>query len=140
MQSCQSSWQESNLRPRAYKAHALTTELQEEANAIRPMPSRIIAPSFLLHPPPRPERPQQVSPGQRPGYADKRPLSPCKGNTNLGCRFVSPLWGLTRCLLITQGVALGFIMPAFQAEDHSHSMIQSELRSRNQYPNRVLHQ
>src|SRR5207249_2379060 len=42
---CQSSWQESNLRPRAYKAHALATELQEGVKSKRRMSSRIITSS-----------------------------------------------------------------------------------------------
>ena len=45
--NCQSSWQGSNLRPRAYKARALSTELQEEMTGNGDMPSRIIASSCL---------------------------------------------------------------------------------------------
>jgi hypothetical protein len=43
----QSSWQGSNLRQRAYKAHALATELQEVKQMNRCMPSGIIALSFV---------------------------------------------------------------------------------------------
>jgi hypothetical protein len=46
----QSSWRDSNPRPRAYKAHALAAELQEEVSTLRHIPSmsRIMASSFRL--------------------------------------------------------------------------------------------
>lgn len=50
----ESSRRDSNPRPRAYKALALTAELREEVRADRPMPSmpRIMGCSFRLWRPP----------------------------------------------------------------------------------------
>jgi hypothetical protein len=78
-----------------------------------------------------PERAQQTSPGQRPGKRRFECVLALKGLNNTPARrLLRPFRARILFDFFSQGVALGYIVPAFQAEDEDRKTIYGQEMSR----------